>query len=101
MIENTRAHQPELSRQEMWLNVEIVTTSLSTVRSMWQVDLSAEDVARVNAENAEEVARKYLAEFQAKTRVVEPFDWYRITITDQWDGEIVYLVSFAAPEKKP
>lgn len=83
-------------RREMWLNIEIMSDDTSFVRSMLQDDLHKAEVGQVNEENGELVARAYLRSWANEPGWEPPtasFDWYRVTITDQFSGEVVYCMT--------
>lgn len=83
-------------RRDMWFSIEIMTDDASMIRSVWQDDLNRSEVGQVNEDNGEVVARQRLAEWSTDPLWVAPkqkFDWYRVTITDQFSGNVVYCMT--------
>lgn len=92
--DNNQENSPR--RREMWLNLEIMNGDSTLIRSLLQLDLTDDEVAKVNAEQGNTVARQRLMMWEAEPGRKPPtvkFTWYRVTITDQFSGQVVHCLT--------
>lgn len=82
-------------REEMWLNLEVLTDPDQCL-IVWQADLTTDEVARVNADEGEAIARAYIRQWATgpeREKLKRKVDRYRATIIDQYTNIDIHRTS--------